>query len=96
MRVALLLFHAASVAAPATASAQQAPAIDYDSYMQGNFQHRIPIFNQTTPEKRAELVSTHLERWLTANRARLSSEQIAAMEENLAFVTPAISAAVIA
>ena len=62
----------------------QAPA--YDAFMQQTVQERIHVFNLLSPEERAELVRTHSTRWLTANSARLSAEQIAVMRENIAFV----------
>ena len=74
-----------------TASAGQetstAPTIDYDTFMQMDAQGRIRTFNQITPENRAEVVRTHIERWLEKNRSRLNAEQIKVMEENIAFVT---------
>jgi hypothetical protein len=49
---------------------------------------RLQAFNDCTPENRAELMRTHLQLWLDENRSRLSAEQIAQAEENLAFISP--------
>lgn len=76
--------------AMATAAwAQVAPAggvVDYDTFMKQDFEGRIRVFNQVTPENRAELVQTQIKRWIEMNRARLTPEQLKVMEENLAFV----------
>ena len=70
-----------------TAVAQEtAQPIDYDTFMQMDFQGRLRTFNQITPENKAALVRTHIERWLDKNRSRLNAEQIKVMEENVAFV----------
>ena len=71
-------------------AAQDAPAaasIDYDTFMQTDVDGRIRAFNTITPENRAELVRTQIERWLEKNRSRLNAEQMQVMEENRAFVT---------
>jgi hypothetical protein len=60
--------------------------------MQQDNQGRIHTFNQMTPENRAEVVRTHIQRWLDANRSRLTTEQITVMDENIAFVTPGVYA----
>ena len=72
-----------ALAAQETSKAQ---TIDYDTFMQMDVQGRIRTFNQITPENRAELVRTQIERWLERNRPRLNAEQIKVMEENIAFV----------
>jgi hypothetical protein len=51
-------------------------------------QERDRTFKQVTPETRAELVQTHIKRWLDQNRTRLTPEQLLVMLENLGFVTP--------
>jgi hypothetical protein len=79
-----------AIAVPVGGLTLQPGVIDYDTFMRSNEQTRIELFNTASPENRAELVRTHLERWLAANRHRLSSEQIQVMEENLAFVIPDI------
>lgn len=80
----------ALLAVVVVAAAQEPVRVDYDTFMQGDFQSRIRVFNMVSPENRAELVRVQIERWLAKHRARLTTEQVAVMEENLAFVTPAI------
>ena len=78
-----------ALAVATAAWAQVAPAtgvVDYDTFMKQDFEGRIRIFNQVTPENRAELVQTQIKRWVEMNRARLTPEQLKVMEENLAFV----------
>jgi hypothetical protein len=77
------------IATPAWAQGAPAPAVvDYDTFMQQDVQGRLRVFNQLTPENRAELVQTQLKRWVEKNRARLTPEQLKVMDENLAFVVP--------
>ena len=45
------------------------------------------MFNAISAEERAELVRTHLSRWLDLHRHELNDEQIAMIEENLAFIS---------
>jgi hypothetical protein len=71
-------------ALPIQAPTAQAPT--YDAFMQQTVPERIHVFNLLSPEERAELVRTHSTRWLTANSARLSVQQISVMRENIAFV----------
>ena len=76
------------VATPARAQVATAPgAVDYDTFMQQDVQGRLRVFNQVTPENRADLVQTQIKRWVEKNRARLTSEQLKVMDDNLAFVT---------
>ena len=85
--VAMAVLVLAAVTASAGQETSTAPTIDYDTFMQMDAQGRIRTFNQITPENRAEVVRTHIERWLEKNRSRLNAEQIKVMEENIAFVT---------
>ena len=63
-------------------------SVTYDAFMQMDHQNRIRSFNEITPENRATLVRTQIERWLAAHRASLTAEQVATMEDNLAFAVP--------
>ena len=78
------------LAATESAVLGQTTHIDYDSFMQGDLNARISTFQKITAENKAEIVRTQIERWLEVNRGRLTAEQIAIMEENLAFVTPEV------
>jgi hypothetical protein len=70
------------------ARSQTRVAITYDAYIALDRGPRLHIFNLITPENRAALVREQIQRWLKANRSRLSDAQIAVLEENLAFITP--------
>ncbi len=65
----------------------QPVSIDYDTFCAQNEQERIRTFNVVSAETRAELIRTRITRWLDANSARLSLEQVAMIRENIAFVT---------
>lgn len=68
-------------------AAAQTAAVDYDTFMQQDVNGRISTFNAVSPENKADLVRTHLQRWTDANRARLSPEQLAHLQDALMFVT---------
>lgn len=57
------------------------PTVSYDQFMPQPRERRIRIFNEISAENRALLIKTHVERWLAANRPRLTSEQVAVLEE---------------
>lgn len=61
--------------------------IDYDTFFQGDRAARLRVFQTMTPANRAEVVRTHIDRWLAVNRHRLSAGQVAIVEENRAFIT---------
>ncbi len=67
---------------------QEQPTISYDQFMPQPRQERLRIFNEVSAENRALLIKTHIERWLTANRPRLTPEQIAVIEEVTPFIKP--------
>jgi hypothetical protein len=67
---------------------QEQPIISYDRFMPKPLEERIRIFNDVSAENRAELMKTHIERWLAANRRRLTGEQVAVVEEIIPFITP--------
>jgi RecB family exonuclease len=72
---------------PARLTAQVPPSVDYDTFWKQDLQGRLGLFNAITPENKAAIVRTHAQRWLDANRARLTTEQITLMEENVSFTT---------
>lgn len=89
IRFVALVLIALGAIVPAWAQVPPAPAVvDYDTFMQQDAQGRLRVFNQITPENRAELVQTQIKRWVEKHRARLTPEQLKVMDENLAFVTP--------
>jgi hypothetical protein len=68
----------------------QAAHIDYDTFMKGDLDSRISTFQVITSDNKAEIVRTQLDRWLTANRDRLTAEQMALLAENRAFIAAAL------
>ena len=69
------------------ASAQTPPTVDYDTFWKHDLQGRIRTFQQVSPENRAALVKEHIERWVEANKASLTTAQLEIMKANAAFVT---------
>lgn len=67
---------------------QERPAIGYDQFMPQPLQERLRIFNELSPENRALLIKTHVERWLAANRPCLTHEQVAVLEEIIHSIAP--------
>ncbi len=63
-------------------------SIGYDQFMPQPFKERLKIFNEISAENRALLVKTHVERWLAANRHRLTQEQVAVIEEIIPSISP--------
>jgi len=51
---------------------------------------RIQRFQAMSPEDKAAVVQTHAQRWLEKNRGRLSTSQIALVQEAIDLVTPAL------
>ena len=86
--VAALAF-SSSVSAQAPTVSAQAPTVDYDTLMQQQDKAAIRRqFAQLSPENKALIVRTQIERWITANRARLSPAQLQVMQEMAAVVSP--------
>jgi hypothetical protein len=67
---------------------QEQPAIGYDQFFFKPVKERIKIFNEISAENRAFLVKTQAERWLSANRSRLTHEQVTIVEELIQSVSP--------
>ena len=86
-RVLVLAVIVAALAFSSSVAAQ-AP-VDYDTLMQQ--QDRVAIrrqFAQLSPENKAVIMRTQVERWIDANRARLSPAQLQVMQEMAAVVSP--------
>ena len=62
--------------------------IDYDTFASMSPLKKNSVMHKLTIENVAELVRTHFQRFLDANRARLSAEQIATIEEDIASIAP--------
>jgi hypothetical protein len=61
--------------------------MDYDSFRAKSWLERLALFNDISAEERAELVRTHMSRWLSLHRHELTAEQITIVEENIAFIS---------
>ena len=62
--------------------------VSYDEFGPMDDPQKIAVFNEVSPENRAVLVRTQAERWLAANRHRLSGEQVGAVARAIAFIEP--------
>jgi len=70
-------------------TSQAAPtAVSHEDFVRLSPDERRERFAGMRPEDRALLVRTHAQRWLTANRARLTSSELAVFEEMVAFIRP--------
>ena len=88
-RVLVLAVIGVAALAFSSSVSAQAPTVDYDTLMQQ--QDRAAIrrqFAQLSPENKALIVRTQIERWISANRARLSPAQLQVMQEMAAVVSP--------
>ena len=83
----LLLVSAALSVGPVRAQAPQ--SLDYETFCKiADVQQRRTAFVATTPENRATLVRTQLERWRDANKARLNAKQLDLLANLIALATP--------
>ena len=62
--------------------------LDYDSFRAKSWEERVTLFNSISAEEKAELVRTHISRWLQSHRDELTAEQVEILEENIASVIP--------
>ena len=67
---------------------QEVPAIGYDEFFLKPVKERIKTFDEISTDNRATLVKTQAKRWLTANRSRLTSEQVAVVENVVRLISP--------
>ena len=67
-------------------AAAQASKVEYDEFCKLEVTAKDRLFAAITPENRAELIRTQLQRWLEKNRARLTPEQVKVIEENISFI----------
>ena len=90
----MLIVIALAVAGAAWSNDTQtaAPAvqtIEYEAFCKlPDTEAKRSAFVRTSPENRAVLVRTQLERWRDANRAGLSAKQLAGLAELISSVTP--------
>lgn len=84
----LLLVSAVLSVGPVRA-AQAPQVIEYEAFCKiADVQERRTAFLATTPDNRAMLVRTQIERWRDANRARLNAKQLDLLASLIAAVTP--------
>ena len=83
----MLVVGTLSVAPTAAQQAQQ--TVDYDIFCKlPDTQTKRETFLAVSPDNRAQLVRTQLERWRDANRAKLTEKQLTALAELIAAITP--------
>lgn len=92
IKLALTLLSATSavlhgLAAPPGPSQTSQPAA-YETFCKLDVYARKQAFNQATPENRAELVRTQVERYREAYRTSLTTQQLEFLSELIAFITP--------
>jgi hypothetical protein len=87
---ALLVLIVAAASLQTSAGQKPNPKMmSYESYCQMERAEKRKHFKGTTPEHRAQLARTHLERWREANRAQLNAQQLALLEDMIAAMVPA-------
>lgn len=67
---------------------QEQIEVTYDQFFLTAVKERRSIFTEISAENRAFLVKTHAERWLAANRSRLTHEQVSVVEEFIQSISP--------
>jgi len=92
LTTAAVLALAVATAVGLQARQSLANAAAYDDFMRLPVQQRREQFSKMPAENKAFIVRTHAERWVAANRARLGSAELRALQEATAFVTPKIYA----
>lgn len=68
--------------------AAQGTRVEYDDYCKLDVKAKNRLFGIISPENRADLVRTQIQRWLDKNRSRLTADQIRVLEDNVAFIKP--------
>ena len=67
---------------------RETPVVTYDQFFFLPIEERLKIFNEITAENRASIVKIQSERWLAANRSRLTHQQVAVVEEMVQAISP--------
>jgi hypothetical protein len=62
--------------------------VNYDELFLKSVKERIKIFNEISAKNRAFLIKTHAERWFSANRSRLTQEQVSVVKEFIQSISP--------
>jgi hypothetical protein len=61
--------------------------VEYDLFLTKPWAERVALFNAIPGDEKAQLVRTHVSRWLDSHRKELSLAQVEILEEWLAFIT---------
>jgi hypothetical protein len=86
-----ILYSAELASSPHRGEPQRTPAkISYDEFTKLTPQARRERFSMLPAEEKALIKRMHAERWLAANRSRLSNAQLAVMNEAIDFIRPEI------
>ncbi len=67
---------------------QEKLTVGYDAFFLKPVEERIKIFNEISAENIAALFKTQTERWLAANRSRITQEQAALVEKVIQSISP--------
>ena len=59
----------------------------YDEFMSVRPEDRHEVFARLSAEKKSELKREHVQRWLSENRSGLTSEQVALVNQAMAFLS---------
>jgi hypothetical protein len=62
--------------------------VDYDRFRTKPWAERVTLFNAISAEEKAELVRTHISRWVAAHRQDLTPAQLEVADEWMTFVKP--------
>jgi hypothetical protein len=68
--------------------APSAAELEYDTFCKKTQQEKRTLFRAATPAQKATIARNQMERFRDANRARLTKEQLALMDEWLVALTP--------
>src|SRR5262245_39897851 len=82
-----VLFSAQTVVSAPATPAPEADEATYRAFYTADHDERIRVFNEISAEQKAGLVRTHLRRWLAANRADLTGEQLEVLNEALGLIS---------
>ena len=70
-------------------SGQVAAKLDYDTYCKlPTRQAKLEAMSGLSPQNKSEILQTHFQRFLDTNRARLSTEETAVLEQIIAAMAP--------
>jgi hypothetical protein len=83
-----LFFAALALSLAAELGAQERGSPDYSTLMQKERAERVRSFNEASPEDKSTLVRTHIRRFRSAHRERLSAEQLASLDAHLELMSP--------